>query len=86
MEDTVTENKKKKAAEIRHMIEVARLAIPKEREAREHYLSASRKAPGETSRLLFERLAHEEEQHELKLRAIIRNLQEELDALGKTQI
>ncbi len=57
----MTEDVKKKVAEIRHMIEVAQLAIPKEREARQHYLNASRKAPGETARLLFERLALEEE-------------------------
>jgi rubrerythrin len=77
----VTENAKKKIAEIRHMIEVAQLAIPKERESRDHYLNASRKAPGETARLLFERLAAEEQGHEDRLKAIIRHLQEQLNEL-----
>lgn len=73
--------KKKKASEIRHMIEVAQLAIPKERESRDHYQAAANKAPGEISKKLFERLALEEQQHEEKLKAIIRFLQEELNSL-----
>ncbi len=77
----MTENTKKKIAEIRHMIEVAQLAIPKERESRKHYLNASRKASGETARLLFERLAAEEQGHEERLKAIIRHLHEQLNEL-----
>lgn len=77
----MTDDAKKKIAEIRHMIEVAQLAIPKERESREHYLNASRKASGETARLLFERLAAEEQGHEERLKAIIRHLQQQLNEL-----
>ena len=74
----MAESTKKKVAEIRHIIEVAQLAIPRERESRDHYLKAAKKAPGETARMLFERLALEEEQHEERLRAIIRHLQTKL--------
>ena len=74
-------DKKHRAAELRHMLEVAQLAIPKEREARALYLKAAAKAPGETARLLFEHLANEEQRHEAKLQAIIKELREQLEEL-----
>jgi len=64
--------------EIRAIIEVATLAIPKERDSRAFYLSAARRAPGDWSRKVFEDLAAEEGEHEARLRAIIKVLEEEL--------
>lgn len=58
------------------MIEVIVHSIPKEREARDVYLATSREAPNEMTRLLFERLAQDEEGHETKLRAVLQLLQQ----------
>ena len=67
-----------RARELRFMIEVASLAIPKEREARDRYRAAAARAPGEMARRLFEEMAAQEEQHEAQLRAIIQYLEGEL--------
>lgn len=58
------------------LIEVIVHSIPKEREARDVYLAAAREAPTEMTRLLFERLAKDEEGHEAKLRAVLQLLQQ----------
>ncbi len=68
----------KHAKELRYMIEVASLAIPKEREARARYLAAAARAPTDMSRRLFEEMAAQEEQHEAQLRSIISYLEDEL--------
>jgi len=67
-----------RARELRNMIEVASLAIPQERAARDRYRAAAKRAPGEMARRLFEEMAAQEEQHEAQLRAIIRYLEDEL--------
>jgi len=64
------------------MIQVIVRSIPKERQARDLYLATAQQAPSETTRLLFERLAEQEEQHEEKLRASLALLQEEKSKLG----
>jgi len=64
--------------ELRYVIEVATLAIPKEREAQDRYRAAAKRAPGEMAKRLFEEMAKQEEQHEAQLQAIIRYLEDEL--------
>jgi rubrerythrin len=67
-----------KAREIERMIEVVVRAIPKEREARDLYRSTSESATMDMTRLLFEKLARDEAQHEKKLTAILGLLKREL--------
>jgi len=57
--------------DVEALIEVILRMIPKEREAREIYRSTARGAPDEMTRLLFEKLAEQEEIHERKLRAAL---------------
>ncbi len=77
----MSEERRANVKEIKAMIQVATLAIPRERESRDMYRKAAKNAPGELSKQLFERLAKDEEQHALKLKAIIKYLKEELDRL-----
>jgi len=70
-----------KIKEIKTIIEVATLAIPKERASREHYLAAAKRAPGDLSRRIFEELAAQEKEHEDKLAALITILEDELKEL-----
>lgn len=58
------------------LIEVIVHSIPREREARDVYLAAAHEAPTEMTRLLFERLAKDEEGHEAKLRAVLQLLRQ----------
>jgi rubrerythrin len=53
------------------LIEVILRMIPKEREARDIYRHTAETAPNEMTRLLFEKLAEQEEVHERKLRAAL---------------
>lgn len=76
-------DQKQKIKEIKTMIQVATLAIPRERESAAMYSKASQNAPGELSRRLFERLAQDEQMHEAKLKAIIEFLQEELGRIER---
>lgn len=62
---------------IERLVEVIVRSIPKERDARDLYASAAREAPTEMTRLLFERLARDEEGHEEKLRAVLELLRRE---------
>ena len=64
-----------------HMIDVIVRCIPKERQARDLYLATSKRASSEATKLLFEHLAEQEEQHEEKLRASMAMLQEEKSKL-----
>lgn len=68
-----------KAREIERMIEVVVRSIPKEREARDLYRATAESATMDMTRLLFDRLAQDEEMHEEKLRAILELLKKELD-------
>ena len=75
---------KSEIKQIENMIEVVVRSIPKERQARDTFLAASREAKCEMARILFERLADQEEQHEAKLRASLEILKQEMDeAKGK---
>ena len=67
-----------KARELERMIEVVVTSIPKEREARDLYRATSESATMDMTRLLFEKLASDEEQHEAKLRAVLQILRDEL--------
>ena len=53
------------------LIEIILRMIPKEREAQEVYRRTAETAPTEMTRLLFERLAEQEEVHERKLKAAL---------------
>ncbi|MBN2288296.1 MAG: hypothetical protein JXQ83_03115 [Candidatus Glassbacteria bacterium] len=75
---------KKDLKHLENMIEVIMSSIPKERQSHDTYFAAAREAKTEMARLLFDRLAEQEEQHEAKLRAVLEILKEEYDtARGK---
>ncbi len=65
------------------MIEVVLRSIPKEREAHNLYLNTSKSAINEMTRLLFEKLAQQEMEHETKLRAILELLRNEKKRLSE---
>ena len=69
--------------QLEDMIEVIARMIPKERQSQNIYRETAEWAPSETTRLLFERLAQDEERHETKLRAVMKLLQNELAAARK---
>jgi rubrerythrin len=77
----MSKDRKERVKEIKAVLEVAVLAMPKERASQEFYRNAARKAPGELSKRIFEELAQQEEQHEAKLKAIIQILEAELKSL-----
>jgi len=64
--------------EIERMIEVVVRSIPKEREARDLYRATARSSTMDMTRLLFEKLAGDEERHEAKLEAVLEILREEM--------
>ena len=68
--------------EIDRMIEVIVRSIRKEREAHDLYLATARSATGEMTRKLFERLAEQEMEHERKLRAAMKLLEQEKRKAG----
>jgi rubrerythrin len=72
---------KKEIQEIRKIIDVAAIAIPKERDARKMYLAAAAQAPGDLSRKIFEELAAQEEQHAARLQGLIAMLEARLEEL-----
>ena len=78
----MTENKPQSVDELKVMIEVVLLAIPKEVTAREFYRYASIKAKGSQSRQFFQSLAEEEQRHEQALRAMLTELQHMLSSLA----
>jgi len=67
--------------ELNDIIQVAVLAISKERASREFYLGVAERASGDFSKQLFTELAHDEERHEARLRAIIKVMEKELSQL-----
>lgn len=77
----MTTDRKERIKEIKAIIQVATIALPKEREACRHYRNAAARAPGELSRRIFEELAEQEALHERKLEAMIVLLEEELKRL-----
>ena len=64
--------------EIKAIIQIATLAIPKERESRDMYLSAARQASSDVSKRVFEELAADEARHEAKLLSIIKMFERQL--------
>jgi len=73
--------KKTEIREIRRIIDVATVAIPKERDARAMYQAAAAQAPGELSKRVFEDLAQQEAGHESRLVALIAMLEDRLAEL-----
>lgn len=69
---------KNQIKEIKEMIQVVLLAIPREISARKFYLNAAQKATGDKSREMFIQLAEQEKEHETKLRNILETLKTEL--------
>lgn len=78
----MSQSKKEQKAEINKIIEIATIAITKERDARTFYEQASAKASGEMSKNIFQHLAHQEAEHEARLVAIIAMLEERLASLA----
>jgi rubrerythrin len=78
----MTDDMKQRIKDIKAIIQVATIALPKEREATRHYRNAARIAPGALSKRIFEELAEQEQQHQRKLEAIIMLLEEELKNLS----
>ena len=75
---------KSKIKQLENMIEVVMRCIPKERQAHDVYLHASKESKLEMAQILFETLANQEEQHESRLRTTLELLKQELDeAKGK---
>ncbi len=68
---------------LEQMIEVVVRSIPKEREAHELYQKTSERAPNEMTRLLFQRLAEQEKEHEKKLFAMLELLKSEREKLSR---
>lgn len=66
--------------QLERMIEVIARAIPKERDAAKLYRETARSSKQEMARMLFEKLASQEEEHELKLRSAMEILRRELAA------
>jgi rubrerythrin len=66
------------AKQLERMIEVIARAIPKERDAAKLYRDTARSTKQEMARMLFEKLASQEEEHELKLRSAMEILRREL--------
>lgn len=63
---------------LERMIEVIARAIPKERDAARLYRETAKQAKQEMARMLFEKLAAQEEEHEVKLRSAMQILRREL--------
>ena len=75
---------KSNVKEIEHLIEVVLRSIPKERQAHDIYQATAEKSKSEMTRLLFEKLAEQEEQHEAKLHGALEFLKEEIsEAKGR---
>ena len=70
---------KSELKQLDRMMEVIACSIPKERQARDTYLSAADESKSEMTRVLFQRLAEQEEQHECRLRAALEILKHEMD-------
>ena len=56
-------------------------SMRKERDAKDLYLSNAERAPTEMTKILFKRLAKQEEEHEKKLHAAMDILREEIDRI-----
>jgi len=67
--------------ELEGMIEVILGSMRKERDARDLYLATAKRAPTEMTKILFERLAQQEEEHEKRLHAAMDILRDEVDRI-----
>ena len=74
-------NEKIKIKELKEMIQVVLLRIPREIEAKEFYLVAAQKTSSEAAKDLFYSLAEQEQGHEAELRRVLKQLQHELKSL-----
>ena len=67
--------------DLREMIEVVTLAIPREVEAYNAYMKAANASKAEESRKLFIALAQQEKGHEKVLKDLLEDLKKQLQAL-----
>lgn len=77
------DKRKKRIKELKEMIEVLILAIPREIASQQFYQAAVDKATSETTRKFFLSLVEQEKSHEANLTKILNNLQMELKQLKK---
>jgi rubrerythrin len=77
------DKRKKRIKELKEMIEVLILAIPREIASQQFYQAAVDKATSETTRKFFLSLVEQEKSHEANLTKILNNLQIELKQLKK---
>jgi rubrerythrin len=77
------DKRKKRIKELKQMIEVLILAIPREIASQQFYQAAVDKATSETTRKFFLSLVEQEKSHEANLTKILNNLQTELKQLKK---
>lgn len=77
------DKRKKRIKELKEMIEVLILAIPREIASQQFYQAAVDKATSETNRKFFLSLVEQEKSHEANLTKILNNLQMELKQLKK---
>ena len=77
------DKRKKRIKELKEMIEVLILAIPREIASQQFYQGAVDKASSETNRKFFLSLVEQEKSHEANLTKILNNLQMELKQLKK---
>jgi len=77
------DKRKKRIKELKEMIEVLILAIPREIASQQFYQAAVEKATSETTRKFFLSLVEQEKSHEANLTKILNNLQMELKQLKK---
>lgn len=70
-----------KVKELNEMIEAVLLAIPREVTAQEFYLNIAKRTSSEASKKMFHFLADQEKTHEIKLRCLLAELQNELKTL-----
>lgn len=77
------DKRKKRIKELKEMIEVLILAIPREIASQQFYQAAVDKATSETTRKFILSLIEQEKSHEANLTKILNNLQMELKQLKK---
>jgi len=67
--------------ELREMIEMITIAIPREKDAHRFYLQAAEKARTEGARNLLISMAEQEQGHQHMLKDLLKSLQKELDEM-----
>ncbi len=68
--------------ELREMIEMVTIAIPREKDAHRFYLQAAEKARTEGARKMLLSMAQQEQTHQHMLKDLLKSLQNELEELS----